>query len=83
MFKTCERAADEHSRAWPRIATFDANLAYRGQTHERRRHDGVGQLFPVAGIRPALGRLLTPEDDTTIGGHFVVVLSEGVLADAF
>ena len=35
-----------------------------------------GSYFPLLGVRPALGRLLTPEDDTTVGGHFVVVLSE-------
>jgi predicted permease len=34
-----------------------------------------GSYFPVLGVTPALGRLLTPDDDKTIGSHFVVVLS--------
>jgi predicted permease len=34
-----------------------------------------GSYFPVLGLRPALGRLLTPEDDRTVGGHFLAVLS--------
>ena len=33
--------------------------------------------FPVLGLRPAAGRLLTPEDDRAIGANFVVVLSHG------
>ena len=35
-----------------------------------------GNYFPVLGGRPALGRLLTPDDDLRPGGHAVVVLSE-------
>jgi predicted permease len=48
-------------------------------------HDGVaermwgylvsGNYFEVLGIEPALGRLLSPEDDVLPGGHPVVVLS--------
>jgi predicted permease len=34
-----------------------------------------GSYFPVLGIHAALGRLLTPNDDQTIGGHYVAVLS--------
>ncbi len=34
-----------------------------------------GSYFPVLGLRPALGRLLGPADDETIGGHPVAVLS--------
>jgi predicted permease len=36
-----------------------------------------GNYFTVLGGQPALGRLLTPEDDLTPGAHAVVVLSEG------
>ena len=32
-----------------------------------------GSYFPLLGIQPALGRLFTPEDDRTIGGHPVVM----------
>ncbi|HET7250646.1 MAG TPA: ABC transporter permease [Gemmatimonadales bacterium] len=36
-----------------------------------------GSYFPTLGLKPAAGRLLTPDDDRTIGGDFVVVLSYG------
>jgi predicted permease len=36
-----------------------------------------GNYFGVLGGQPALGRLLTPDDDVTPGAHAVVVLSEG------
>jgi len=55
---------------------FGVNLAMSGQTPL----DGLGvfvtgSYFPVLGIRPALGRLLSPNDDDVIGGHPVAVLS--------
>src|SRR6185436_15573273 len=34
-----------------------------------------GNLFGVFGLRPAIGRLLTPEDDDPPGAHPVAVLS--------
>jgi predicted permease len=34
-----------------------------------------GEFFPVLGIRPALGRLLTPEDNRSLGQHSVLVIS--------
>lgn len=37
----------------------------------------TGQYFPMVGIRPAMGRLLGPEDDVSPGGHYVVVLGNG------
>ena len=55
---------------------FDANLAYRGQ--QTLNGEGMlvsGSYFPVLGVRPALGRLLGPEDDRIIGESHVVVLS--------
>ena len=55
---------------------FDANLAYRGQ--QTLNGQGMlvsGSYFPVLGVRPALGRLLGPEDDRAIGESHVVVLS--------
>jgi predicted permease len=54
---------------------FDANVAARGQTsHE----DGLlvsGSYFPVLGLKPALGRLLSPDDEPSIGESHVTVLS--------
>jgi predicted permease len=54
---------------------FDVNLGYRGQTV---KGDGMlvsGSYFSVLGLRPALGRLLGPEDDRNAGSSEVVVLS--------
>jgi len=75
MFRDLERA----QKVFTGIAAhrgFGANLAMRGQTPINA--DGMlvsGSYFPVLGLSPALGRLLTPEDDRNIGGHYVVVLS--------
>jgi predicted permease len=47
-----------------------------GSGNERvyRQHVS-GNLFPVFGLQPALGRLFTPDDDRVPGGHPVAVLS--------
>src|SRR5436853_5665701 len=36
-----------------------------------------GSYFPTLGLRPALGRLLTPADDQSIGTNYVAVLGYG------
>ena len=54
---------------------FGASVGYQGTSLGA---DGLlvsGSYFPVLGINAAIGRLFTPEDDKTIGAHFVVVLS--------
>ena len=59
------------------------NLAARGQTTSA---DGVavsGSYFPTLGLQPALGRLLTPDDDRTPGAHPVVVLSHAYWTSHF
>ena len=56
--------------------TFGANLAYRGQTINGSGMMVSGNYFPLLGVQPAFGRLLTERDDQTIGGHPVAVLSE-------
>ena len=55
--------------------TFGVNLAYKGNTSSASGALVSGSYFPVLGLRPAAGRLLTPDDDRIIGGHFVAVLS--------
>jgi predicted permease len=54
---------------------FGVNLSYQGRTLSGRGQMVSGSYFPVLGIRPALGRLLGPDDDGAIDGQFVVVLS--------
>ncbi len=55
---------------------FGANLAPQGQTPINGSGFLVsGSYFPVLGLTPAAGRLLTPADDQVPGASFVAVLS--------
>ena len=54
---------------------FGVNLAYRGQTLSGEGVFVSGSYFPVLGMQPALGRLLDPGDDRSIGESPVAVLS--------
>ena len=74
MFRDLEKAQTSFTGS-PRIATSARSIGYKGTS---LGGDGLlvsGSYFPVLGLTPALGRLFTPEDDKTIGSHFVVVLS--------
>jgi len=42
-----------------------------------------GDYFAMLGVKPAIGRLLTAEDDVTIGGHPVAVLSHDCWENRF
>ena len=53
---------------------FGTNLAYKGQTLNTDGMFVSGSYFPVLGVQPALGRLLGPSDDQTVGESHVVVL---------
>jgi predicted permease len=53
------------------------NVAHRGRTSNDVALLVSGSYFPVLAIRPALGRLLGPPDDQTIGAHRVAVLAHG------
>ncbi len=54
---------------------FGANLAARGQTLNGQGLLVSGSYFPLLGVRAALGRLLGPGDDRSIGESRVAVLS--------
>jgi predicted permease len=62
---------------------FGANLAYRSQTLSGEGVMVSGSYFPVLGIRPAIGRLLSPEDDQKVGESLVVVLSHSYWTNRF
>ncbi|HYP09570.1 MAG TPA: ABC transporter permease [Bryobacteraceae bacterium] len=50
-------------------------LGYKGKTERATAEVVTGNYFDVLGVRPRLGRLLTPEDDRSVGGHPVAVLA--------
>ena len=54
---------------------FGGSVGYQGTSLGASGVLVSGSYFPVLGLTPALGRLFTPEDDKTVGTHFVVVLS--------
>jgi len=54
---------------------FGANLATRDRTLSGSGVLVSGSYFPVLGLHPQAGRLLTPDDDGAPGQHPVVVLS--------
>ena len=55
--------------------SFYANLAFDRQTMVGRGMLVSGSYFPVLGVQPALGRLITPDDDKKTGESAVAVLS--------
>jgi predicted permease len=56
---------------------FGASIASRAQADMAQGELVTGNYFDVLGIRPALGRLFTPEDSRSPGANPVVVLSHG------
>ena len=74
MFRDLEKAPNTGLSGIAAHVLFGANISYNRQTLNGEGVLVSGSYFPVLGIRPHLGRLLTPNDDQTIGGHFVAVL---------
>jgi putative ABC transport system permease protein len=59
------------------------DLSVGGETDEVNGDLVSGTFFQVLGVRPAAGRLLTPDDDRTPSGHPVVVLGHGFFERRF
>ncbi len=76
MFRDLEKSPSSFTGIGAHRA-FGANLAYRGQTLSSEGMMVSGSYFSLLGIAPALGRLLVPGDDETIGANYVTVLSHG------
>src|SRR5881275_1330262 len=62
---------------------FAASIATHGQTERDSGELVTGNYFQTLGVRPALGRLLTPADDDAQGAHPVLVLSHGYWTQHF
>jgi len=75
MFRDLQEQARNGFEDIAAHVSFGANLAYERQTINGSGELVSGSYFPLLGVRAELGRLLGPDDDRTIGGHFVVVLS--------
>ena len=75
MFRDLEEQATEGFAGLATHADFGANLAIDAQTVNGQGLLVSGSYFPVLGVQPALGRLLSPDDDRVVGQHFVAVLS--------
>ena len=66
---------------------LDGLIAWGGITTSLNNNDQAdlingaivtGNYFPVLGVAAEKGRVITPEDDQTVGGHPVVVISHGL-----
>jgi len=58
-----------------------ANLAFRSQTVSGTILVVSGGYFPLLGVKPLLGRTITPDDDRAGGGNPVAVLGFGYWRD--
>ena len=74
MFRDLERAQTVFTGIGAYIEA-DANVATRGQTEHTSALLVSGSYFPVLGVKPAIGRLLSPDDDKAPGQSPVVVLN--------
>ncbi len=77
---------DGAPRQWKGIAARSSSAAQlmTGGATERVRIEVVsGNFFDTLQLAPYAGRLLTPADDTTPGGHPVAVLSHGLFQRRF
>jgi predicted permease len=61
------------------LARFAISLSVAGEGQTERAEGELvsGNYFDVLGVRPALGRLFTSDDDRVVGSGQVVVLSHG------
>ena len=74
MFRDLERSQTALAGLAAHVA-MSANLSFQGEPITGDMMLVSGSYFPTLGIQPAIGRLLGPAEDQTVGGHFVAVLS--------
>jgi putative ABC transport system permease protein len=83
LFRDLERLDDGNALQIAAHRDFRANLAFRGQTSDAEGVLVSGNYFPALRLRPALGRLLGPDDDRVQGAHPFVVLSHSYWSTRF
>jgi predicted permease len=59
------------------------SLAYKNRSSHGEARLVSGNYFGLLGVRPALGRLFTEDDDRTPGGHPLVILGYGYWVSSF
>jgi predicted permease len=72
------RALQSAQRSFTGLAgarSVSVDLSYENHVVQGDAHRVSGNYFEVLGVRAALGRLLSDEDDRTPGAHSVIVLS--------
>jgi predicted permease len=74
MFRDLERAKPASLASFVGHRDFGANVSYERRSSAEQGYFVSGGYFSTLGVRPALGRLLTPIDDQTAGANPVVVL---------
>jgi predicted permease len=82
LFRDLERG----QQAFTGIAAhreISANVAHGNRTSNEIALLVSGSYFPVLGVQPALGRLLTQDDDRAPGAHRVAVLSHAYWRSRF
>ncbi|MGH9778822.1 MAG: ABC transporter permease [Candidatus Acidiferrales bacterium] len=76
MFKRLRERSGEVTALAARYGV-SVNVGVEGEAELARGELVSGNYFQVLGVRPALGRVLTLEDEATPGGNPVAVLSHG------
>ncbi len=74
MFRDLERSQTVLTGLAAHVS-FGVNVSFSNETVPGEGMYVSGSYFPTLGVRPALGRLISPTDDQTIGAGDVVVLS--------
>lgn len=86
MFRDLEKEVQKPESGLSSLAghrAFGVNLAYQGQTASLSGIFVTGGYFPALGLQPALGRLLSPEDDKMPGADRLVVLTHAYWTERF
>ncbi|HTP89962.1 MAG TPA: ABC transporter permease [Bryobacteraceae bacterium] len=71
------QAAGTPMTAVTRTFGMNANMDGTPGAEHMRGQLVSGEHFAILGLQPALGRLFTPDDNRTVGGHPVAVVSYG------
>jgi predicted permease len=82
MFRDLQKAHEVFTDIAAHVL-FGANLAFHNQTLNGQGVMVSGSYFPVLGLQPAAGRLLSPQDDQKMGESLVVVLSHAYWTSRF